>query len=693
VSPLHILLVAALLVKLSTLRSAEAADVHGSVQVSASSTDQNGDPFFQLDQRYRLDVRQEITPFLSLVFDYRYNGLDSRSDTLDFGRSNQGPLFALVYQRPGMSGRVSYEGRRSRGTIESDNFDLKSLLATFRWRPRAGPSFGLNYRDEKNVADVAIFGRDVHSRALELSADYSQRLWYGRYIYRSADVDNPSVGYRLDEDRHDVIAGYHQNFWNRLSVTADTRLSRRYQNEVFSDDATPGTPVIPIPVRQGLFAVDTTPEIGELDIAPGLNDGDTITPVEPPIDIGGANTFRNIGVDLGLIRQISLLEITVDSLSGPEVIWEVYQSPDNLTWTRVSGVTAAFDSGFLRYNVRFPITTDRFFKAVNITVNSFSTVRVTEIRALVDAGDLDRGKSEATTFRADFSANVVPQERIDATVRFGMSNEDALARGLLSRDLEEMHGSAIIRVAATSGLDVIARYFFSNVDDPLSSVLQRDVKEWSGAVEYAPVPSVDGIVTFTRRDELDQGRLIQTADIIRGRFLTELLPSLSLISELVRTVLEEPDFGYTSWTWRETLESRLTERFQLGGTLSLARYNSTGVLLLTKRTRVELRAIWSVTPYLAFTGEWIYAKDDNQKTLMPRFNVAWTPGPKLRVSASYLETDTLDLRRTTTLGANADYRINPRLTPFIIFSRSSFDQVAAERSVVTTLRFGFNFFF
>ena len=173
------------------------------------------------------------------------------------------------------------------------------------------------------------------------------------------------------------------------------------------------------------------------------------------------------------------------------------------------------------------------------------------------------------------------------------------------------------------------------------------------------------------------------------------MPDLSLISEIVWTALDDPfsNFGYTSWQWRETLESRLTERFQLGGTLSLTYYDSVRNLFLTRRTRIEVRAIWSATPFLAVSGDWTYAKDDNQKTLMPRINVAWTPGRKLRASVSYQESDTVDFRRTTTLSATADYRINPRLTPFLIFSRSSFDQVGTESTMVSTLRFGFNFFF
>ncbi len=687
----------AFLISLRCLSSvALGADIHGSARVYFGTTDQNGEPFDQLDQRYRLNLRQVLTPFLSLDFDYRFNDLKTQSTDLDFGRRNYGPLFALIYQRPGWSGRLSYEERKTRGTDSSDNFDLRSLLAVLRWRPRVGPSYSVSFRDDTNVADVAIFGRDVNSKSFEFSTDYSRTRWNARYALRTATVDNPTADYRLDEDRHDLIAGYNQSFWkDRLALTADTRVSRRHQTELFSDGETRVAPVVPVQVRRGLFAVDTTPEIGELDNAPGLIDGDLQSPVEPPIDIGGANTFRNVGVNLGFTRQISQLEISIDSLSGPDVIWEVYQSPDNLTWTRVLGVTSELDNGLLRYNLHFPLSADRFFKAVNVTVNSFSTVRVTELRALVDVGELESGESLATTLRADFSANVKPHQRVHATLRFGLSDEDALARGLLSRDLYETNASAVVRVTAAETLDVILRYGFSSLDDPLGPVLQRDVKEWSAALEYNPIPTVNGLLTISQRDELDQDRLIQSAETVRGRLLTELLPNLSLLSELVWTAFDNPfsNFRYTSRQWRETLQSRLTESFQLGGSLSLTYYDSGGVFSLTRRTRVELRAIWNITPFLAFTGDWNYAEDDNQKTYMPRFNVSWTPGTKLRVTVSYLDTDTRELRRTTTLGATADYRINPRLTPFAVFSRSTFDQVGLERSATTTLRFGFNFFF
>jgi hypothetical protein len=63
------------------------------------------------------------------------------------------------------------------------------------------------------------------------------------------------------------------------------------------------------------------------------------------------------------------------------------------------------------------------------------------------------------------------------------------------------------------------------------------------------------------------------------------------------------------------------------------------------------------------------------------------------VSVSYQDTDTRDLRRTTSLGAQASYRLNPKFTPFASFTRSTLQEFDLEGSTIATLRVGFNFFF
>ena len=51
------------------------------------------------------------------------------------------------------------------------------------------------------------------------------------------------------------------------------------------------------------------------------------------------------------------------------MLWQVYHSSDNLNWFRVEQVVSFWDAGFLHYRIQFPETTDRYFKAVNVTAN------------------------------------------------------------------------------------------------------------------------------------------------------------------------------------------------------------------------------------------------------------------------------------------------------------------------------------
>ncbi len=91
----------------------------------------------------------------------------------------------------------------------------------------------------------------------------------------------------------------------------------RYADVRQTQEAATGAAVaLPVPVAQGLFAIDATPSLGELEPTSAFIDGDTTSPAAPGIEIGGANTFRNIGVDLGISRPVSELEISVQGPSG-----------------------------------------------------------------------------------------------------------------------------------------------------------------------------------------------------------------------------------------------------------------------------------------------------------------------------------------------------------------------------------------
>jgi hypothetical protein len=277
----------------------------------------------------------------------------------------------------------------------------------------------------------------------------------------------------------------------------------------------------------------------------------------------------------------------------------------------------------------------------------------------------------------------------------GLANDRSLAGGILSRDLEELTYDAGLRFDLTPQLRLRVGYRYDDVEDLLPPVLRRKESRYQTVLDWSPLATVQGMLSATRRDERDGDALIRSSDRVRLRLRTDLLPDLRLISELQWFRNDDPFSGYeqSGWSLRETLESSLTERWLVAGTLATTWYDSTGTIVLTRRTNVQLRTTWRATPFLSLTGSWDYGEDDVQETLTQRYSLGWTPGPKLSASLSYQDSDAEDLRQTTGTGASLNYRLLRRLTLFTYLARSTFDQTGTERSKITSLRAGLNYFF
>ena len=298
---------------------AAGADVNGSALVATTATSSGGSESDLLEQQYTLGLMQPLTPYLTLRLGYQYFDLGTTFEGgTTFERRSQQPLVELLYRRDRLSGRLSFYQLSIDSSAEAESLDRRSVAANLSWRPSNGPGFNVNLRDDRNEVDLSVFGRDTSSRLLDLTAFYNRKHWSASYTYETLSLDNAQNEFRTEQKRHEGRASAQAAFWGgRLSLGASGRVARLNRDTVVGDETELAEPV---PAAAGLFAVDTTPEIGELAPNPTLIDGDTATPASPPIDIGGASTFRNIGVDLGVTRPASRLEIAVDLASGSSVV-------------------------------------------------------------------------------------------------------------------------------------------------------------------------------------------------------------------------------------------------------------------------------------------------------------------------------------------------------------------------------------
>ena len=677
--------------------SVRAAELSGSAVVSAGATDVDGAESEVVDQQYAFSLFQRFTPYLSLRLGASVLDLGSEAPGgQDFSRRSREPRLELLYSRPALSARVAVLDRVSEGSSAEDELEVESLVGNLSWRTPWGPAFSLQLRDESNVADAALFGRDTDTRSLTGSAVWTRALWSTGYTVERFELDNRLSGLTLEQTRQDLRLDAGRRFFDdRLALAFDSRVSRLDRTET----GAPGADLAePLPARQGLFAVDTSPDSGSLEPAPGLVDGDFATPAVAGGGIGGAATFRNFGVDLGLPLPVTRLEVSVDAPTGPEVVWEVWRSPDNLLWERVPGVVRELDPALLRYTLRFAETTERFFKAVNVTVNPAVGVDVTELRALRDVDRLTPPDGEATLYRADLVATYRPVERVMVRVNGGASEDETLSGEITRRRFEEVHGGARLEVGLPADLRFRAGYQYVDFENRVEPVLLRTERVYDAGLVWTPLPTLEAGLTTQLRDELEEDREIRALQTTRLRVLAELLPDLRLTSELERSRIEDSLSGLDrdGWAFRQLLDARPSDRWSVAGGWSLLRFeDSTGRVLLD-RVGLDLQTTWIATPYLTLIGAWDYSVDDaaTERTFLRQsYTVAWSPGTKLAASVTWESFEDLDLRQTTSSAANATYRLTQRFSLFGGLTRSSFDETGGEASETTSFRTGISLFF
>jgi len=679
-----------------TTTQAIAFDLSGSASLFFTSLDNRGTDSDLTDEQASFSLFQTLTPYVHLRLGYSHleyhtQGMDSESS---FSRRFREPRLELLYNRDRLTGRLELRERTADGTFSANNFESSSLLANISWRPRRGPGFSLAFRDESNIADQSVFGRDTDTQFLTLETFYNKANWGVSYSYRNSQAENLATRFDSEQDRHELRGRFAKRVANdRLSVSLSTSVSRLERLTTAAAGVEFGEPVSAL---DGLFAIDTSPEIGELESTAGLVDGNVSDPAAPGIDIGGGNTFRNLGVSLPVISPVSQLEISVAVLSGASLLWQVYESADGLSWTSVAGSTTSFDPALLRYTIRFPEVLNRFFKAVNVSVNPEPTVQVTEIRALLDRQlPTERVAVESTLYRADFATDYQATEKISAGFNLGLSSDEDLTDGFVRRDFNEVHGGARLAIELHEQLHLRLGYLYSDSENLREPAVLRTVDTLVANLNWTPLPTVDAVLSAQQREESAESVLLQSTRSTRLVVSTDLLPDLRLITDLESSTVDSPfiDAGRDGWSWSERLEASPTRRWTVGGGYRLSHFEDSDGELLFEYSDIDLRSTWLATAYLTLTGTWGVSDQGDSETVRQSYNLSYNPGPKFTLSALYNEFSTNIERVTASRALSSAYRLHNNLGLFATLNQSEFGEGGDETDRISSLRAGLRLFF
>ncbi len=592
---------------------------------------------FSLDQRYLLGLDSELTPLLRWRTDIRdLESLDDTDEGRTTGRDTE--LFSeLILQNPMFNfGAGIRLGRDVSKDPESprERLNKRDIFSRFRWRPEKLPSLFLQYDNRREYDDFPVRERDTDEDRFQVTSDYT----YGplslfdnfTYVEREDRVLNLT-----DKDIENVgRVNFERDFWRKkISLLGNYQVNYTRRKEIAEADVSFDRVQLP---GQGLYeAQDTTPATGQLTGTPSLIDSDKNTPATDglgnTINIGGGNTFRNIGVELTAAAvgdRIFIYVIPGDPDLSGLISWDAYFSDDGQNWSLV-GSTTVFNVSESRYEISFTESNPhRFFKAVNSATSGVLDSFVTEIE-VTRAETLAAGEEAVST---DLIQDINSTVRFRPIERVTLSYDFFYSRSERERDDGELtamrntHGITL-EADPVRWLSYYVRYerALSESEENVETVSNL----YTVTLRSAPWETLEASFSATRddtdEDDVDQSR--------RDTF------SLEVISQLYRNLNMTAGADYTDrrdfvartkttgQNYRLDLDAEL--RRDLTATLSYdgARSVEKPGDIRTETDDVGLLLIWRPTRLLSLTGEWGFRRESESEGFDQRYTVDWLPFP------------------------------------------------------------------
>jgi len=403
---------------------------------------------YRFDQRYNLNLAKIVYPYLTFragTF-FEVDTTKSLTDNVKREERTLQPLVGLSLNNPLYQAGLEYRGTRRTENVtdlQKIEFFRDDLTATLVWSPVELPLLDLRYNQTHTYDDPETV--DVVDKVFTLKSAYT--AWEELrldYIYTRLDTDNRTSDFETLNQTHFGSANYTHNFFDdRLFMNTSYRI--RYNTVEF-----PGAETVQSPLQrsQGLSVVNSDPpDEGPLQINNALIDGNLTA--SAGINIGSAanqTQFINIGLNFGSAIDVDEIYLWVDRRLTAAVAgsfsWAVYSSPDNTntsTWTLVATVSpASFANLDNRFEISFPTVNTQYIKVVTTALTpaldpggQFRDIFVTEMQAFITLSGSEV-KNKFTTLEQNYDLNLTgrlsDKTTLGYTLQYSSQDQDAPAQ-------------------------------------------------------------------------------------------------------------------------------------------------------------------------------------------------------------------------------------------------------------------------
>jgi hypothetical protein len=674
-----IVLAGALAVLASGEARAQLLDLSGSLDVSAVQTDIGDREEESFRQQYVISAWRSLSDYLDLRASLRYFSFDVDSPSeLGLFREEIQPSAELGWRHPWFHLNSSVRRRVATSLVSSGDLINENLSVDWRTVRPGLPILSLRY-DWQTIEDTSVdVDQKLEDERLQAGIDIERKNENIGYVFSHRRNENLIRGLTGTENAQQFryLGSYRPGTADRWRVLTQYYYNRRDR----TDEVRTGRSVLEVvPVARGLFDVDASPDQGELGSAPGLIDGNTLVPAAPTIDIGAGALDRNLGADLGLIRDaVSAVFVYTDRLAGAGTSWTVYVSDDGINWSlHTATPRAEYFAVQQRFEIVFEPVATRYVKAVNGGANEVVDVLVTELQVLEELpvdGEIERDtSSHLASTQVNWQATRALSLLLDTSGRIEPGQgtvEDRKSVDYAVRLDWRPEGSFRHTARAQQGW----QFFRSQGED-----LRDDVASYS--LFYEPLPTLSASTTAgVRRSTV--------ADVIDQELLTWLvetnarpLPSVYVVVEGLLSRLDQPevDSRSDSWQMRTSTDLDVTRNFS--------------VLLnwLHRETRItpvdelRIRRSWAANFTLQLTPS-LFARagltwlDDLRFSRRQDYVVSWLLGTRLTASGQIILEDSGSGSTSDRHGVNLALDLTSRATLYASYSRLDQRSAGGERT-------------
>lgn len=629
----------------------------GFADLSLLNTEVMGHDQDNFRQEYSLNFNKRMTRWTSLRASLRYHKFDQEIEqVLGTYREEIQPSGEFRWDHPlmhfsarGLKRRVVDTGNQG---IVTSNYQTSVQSRNENW-----PILSLRYDYQKTHSEDDLLAKDITNRRFLASADYTTGPHKLYYSFDHGTSENLISDLASTTKRHTLR-------WQGIGTpkaTGEIQISGNYQfsyRQQEDEVSGAGSILEFVTPLEGLYAFNENPGFGALHNQHGLIDGNISAPVQPVIDIGGSGTGHNLGGNFGGTESLESIYVYTDRPSGSQVIWELYGSSDNLTWTRVSGILSqSFNTNVNRYEMIFNPSRYQYFKIVNTGFNEIAQVNITEIRFL-----------RSRLFDGTDSSQVVYTSSHIIDGRAGMVINDLWDTALdLSFSADENHGRGGDRNRTSLGWRLNyepTAHFAHNFN--LSGFRQAqdnsdgDMLETSAgyAMMYRPSQVISGSFSLANRLSWQGGTKevgVQSASV---QSYATVLPSLSV--SLGSVVSRNQDFPndkeLRSWSLRSGAEAGLLDNLDLNMDAFFQESNEPGKGLVSSRLTLGTGLSWRVSQKIFFRGA-LRQSRDLSKRLTVDFLASWNILNNLRLSVQHYELTDDSITTTLRRSINANWDI------------------------------------